>query len=73
MRIDAHHHFWNYSAKEYGWIGDTKTRIRRDFMAKDLKRAIDAAGIDGVVSVQARETLEETDFLLDYAAQNDFI
>jgi hypothetical protein len=30
-------------------------------------------GIDGVISVQARQTLEETRWLLAMAAQNDFI
>jgi L-fuconolactonase len=73
MRIDAHHHFWKYSARDYGWIDDAKARIRRDFGPADLKQEIDAAGIDGVVSVQARQTLEENDFLLGYAAANDFI
>ncbi len=73
MHIDSHHHFWNYSAKDYGWIDDTKTRIRRDFTPEDLKREIASAGIDGVVSVQARQSLAENDFLLGYAAENDFI
>lgn len=73
MRIDAHHHFWKYSPEEYGWIDDGLAAIRRDFGPEDLKREIDAAGIDGVVSVQARQTLEENDFLLGYAGANDFI
>ncbi len=47
--------------------------IRRDFLPADLKKEIDAAGIAGVVSVQARQTLEETGWLLDLADQNDFI
>jgi L-fuconolactonase len=73
MRIDAHHHFWKYTAKDYGWIDETKARIRRDFGPVDLKQEIDAAAIDGVVSVQARQTPDENDFLLGYAAENDFV
>ncbi len=73
MRIDAHHHFWKYSAEEYGWMSDAQAAIRRDFGPADLEREIAAAGIDGVVSVQARQTLEENDFLLGHAARNDFI
>ena len=69
MRIDSHHHFWTYSAKEYGWIDDTMKVIRRDFGPLDLEKEIQAAGIDGVVSVQARQTLEENRFLLDFARQ----
>jgi L-fuconolactonase len=71
--IDAHHHFWTYSAEEYGWISDTMQAIRRSFLPADLKREIAAAGVDGVVSVQARQTVEETRWLLELASQHDFI
>ena len=47
--------------------------IRRDFLPGDLKKEVDAAGFDGVITVQARQTLEETRWLLRMAAQNDFI
>ncbi len=73
MKIDAHHHFWKYNEKEYGWMNDRMARIRRDFLPADLKREIDRAGIDGVVSVQARQILEETRFLLAHARRHDFI
>ena len=69
MRIDAHHHFWKYDPKEYGWISDAMKVIRRDFLAADLEAAAKTAGVEGAVSVQARQTLEETTFLLDIAAK----
>lgn len=72
-RIDAHHHFWKYDSVEYGWISDEMAAIRRDFLPADLKRQIDAAGVDGVVSVQARQTVEETEWLLGMAGRNPFI
>jgi L-fucono-1,5-lactonase len=73
MRIDSHHHFWKYGPEEYGWIDDSMKVIRRDFLPADLEKEIQAAGIDGVVSVQARQTLEENRFLLDFARRYDFI
>ncbi len=73
MTIDSHHHFWKYSASEYGWIDDNMARIRRDFLPADLEKEIRAAGIDGVVSVQARETVEESDALLGFADRRAFI
>jgi L-fuconolactonase len=74
MPIDAHHHFWRYSPAEYGWITDSMSVLRRDYLPEDLRREANAVGIDGVVSVQARQTLQETDWLLDLAEQNaDFI
>lgn len=73
MKIDAHQHFWKYSATEYGWIDDAMSFIRRDFLPSELKREIQDAGFDGVVTVQARQTLEETRWLLSLARRNDFI
>jgi L-fuconolactonase len=73
VRIDAHHHFWKYDPGEFGWINDQMKMIRRDFLPADLQRATNAARIDGVVSVQARQTLEETKWLLQMAAENEFI
>ncbi len=41
--------------------------LRRDFLPKDLIEAMVTAGIDGTIAVQARQTLEETRWLLDLA------
>jgi L-fuconolactonase len=71
--VDSHHHFWRYDPGEYDWIGDDLAAIRRDFLPADLKGEIDAAGVDAVVSVQARQSLEETRWLLGLADANDFI
>jgi len=73
MIIDSHHHFWNYTNKDYGWIDDSMSRIRKDFLPLDLKETIQSAGVDGVISVQARQSLEETDWLLKLAGENDFV
>ncbi len=72
-RIDAHHHLWHYSAEEYGWIDDSMAALRRDFLPRDLEREAQTAGIDGVVAVQARQTLEETEWLLGLAAESRLI
>ena len=71
--IDAHHHFWRYNTQDFGWIDDAMRVIRRDFLPIDLEKEIRAAGVDGVVSVQARQSLEETHWLLELAGQNPFI
>lgn len=73
MTIDSHHHFWRYSVEEYGWIDEAMKVIRRDFLPDDLRDEIRGAGVDGVVSVQARQSVEETRWLLGLARQNDFI
>jgi L-fuconolactonase len=65
--IDAHHHLWRYDAVEYAWIDDAMKRLQRDFLAADLIAEMAAADVDGAVAVQARQTLEETRWLLDIA------
>ena len=65
--IDAHHHLWRYTAAEYDWIDDSMQALRKDFLAADLIRDMAVAEIDGAVVVQARQTLEETRWLLDVA------
>lgn len=73
MKIDAHHHFWHYNTQDYGWISDDMAVLRRDFLPADLKPELKRAGIDRVVSVQARQCVEETEWLLKLAEENDFI
>lgn len=73
MKIDSHHHFWTYSAREYGWIDESMAKIRRDFLPADLQREIREAGVDRVVSVQARQTVEDTRWLLDLAEERPWI
>jgi len=73
MRIDAHHHFWHYTPDEYGWIDDAMASIRRDFLPADLEAEIQPAGIDAVISVQASQTLAETEWLLEMAAAHPWI
>ena len=65
--IDAHHHLWRYTPADYGWIDDDMAALRRDFLAKDLIEAIASVDIDGTIAVQARQSLEETRWLLDLA------
>ncbi len=67
MNIDAHQHFWIYSPGEYGWIDDSMAALRRDFLPNDLKPELDGTGFHGSVAVQARQTLEETRWLLELA------
>jgi L-fuconolactonase len=65
--IDAHHHLWRYNPADYGWIDEDMQALRRDFLPADLTAAMATAAIDGTIAVQARQTLDETRFLLDLA------
>jgi L-fuconolactonase len=73
MTIDAHHHLWKYSAAEYGWITPEMTVIRRDFLPADLETLMHHFGIEGTVAVQARQTLDETAWLLELSEKHPLI
>lgn len=72
-RIDAHHHLWRYTEEEYAWIADDMRALARDFVPEDLRPELLASGIQGSIAVQARQTLEETTWLLRLADEFDFI
>lgn len=68
-QIDAHHHFWRYNPEEYGWISEEMRELRRDFLVADLHAAMAEANVQAAVTVQARQTIEETYWLLDIASK----
>ena len=73
MKIDSHHHFWQYDPVEYSWMNEQMGILKQDYGPEDLLRQIQNVGIDGVVSVQASQSLKETDMLLSHAEDYDFI
>ncbi|MHA6721913.1 amidohydrolase family protein [Sphingomonas sp. RS2018] len=70
--IDGHLHFWRYDAAGYGWIG-AGTPLAQDRLPEDVRVAMDAAGVAEGIAVQARQSEEETRWLLDLADQHDWI
>ncbi len=73
MRLDAHQHFWCYTPAEFDWLEGPLTPLRRDFLPADLAPLLTASGIDGTIAVQARQTLQETRWLLSLAKSHSFI
>ncbi len=73
MRIDSHQHFWKASRGDYHWMSPAVPVLCRDYLPKDLQPFLAKNKIDKTILVQAAQTREETDFLLDLAVQSDFI
>lgn len=65
--IDSHVHYWQVSRGDYAWM-TPELPIHRDFLPADGAPLFDAAGIDGIVLVQAADTEAETRFMLQLAA-----
>lgn len=72
-RIDSHHHLWRYDKNEYAWIGEDMGALARDFLPENWGRELLESGFQASVAVQARQTLEETRWLLECAEKFDFI
>lgn len=70
MFIDSHQHFWKYNDNDYGWISDANSAIKRDFLPSDLAGSLKTTGVDGSIAVHARQSLQETTWLLELARKN---
>jgi L-fuconolactonase len=70
--IDSHHHLWRYSKQDYPWIPEGSP-LAQDQLANELETVTSTAGVTGTVVVQARQVVEEADFLLSLADQTDRI
>lgn len=73
MIIDSHVHFWKFNPIGDAWITEDMNVIRRDFLPEDLSFHLNENKIDGCIAVQADQSDEETDFLLNLAQGNAFI
>ena len=66
MKLDAHQHFWRYSAEEYPWI-PVGSALQNDWLPTDLAALQRPLGFDGSVAVQARQSVAESRWLLELA------
>ena len=67
-RIDSHQHFWRYNAEQYPWIKDGSP-LHKDWLPGDLEALQVPLELDGSIVVQARQSLEESRWLLELAQQ----
>jgi len=73
MYIDAHHHLWKFDPVDYDWIDDSMAVLQKDFLIKDLERTLHHNGFSSSIAVQARQSMEETLWLLELADKTDLI
>jgi len=70
--IDSHHHLWQYSKTDYPWIPENSP-LAKDHLVPELESVTSVAGVTGTVVVQAKQVIEESDFLLSLADQTNRI
>jgi L-fuconolactonase len=73
MKIDSHQHFWRYNSARDAWITDEMAVLKQDFLPEQLAAEFTANGIDASVAVQADQSEDETNFLLQLANRSDRI
>lgn len=73
MKIDSHQHFWRYNSARDAWITDEMAVLKHDFLPEQLAQECAANGIDASMAVQADQSENETNFLLDLAKKNERI
>ena len=73
MIIDAHHHLWRFDPLAYDWITPKDVPLRRDFVIPELRHMVAASELSGTIAVQARQTVEETRWLLEIAQREPLI
>jgi L-fuconolactonase len=72
-RIDSHQHFWKFDPVRESWIDDSMQKIQKDFMPDTLLPLLIENHFAGCVAVEAHQSEEQTNFLLDLTKKHDFI
>lgn len=73
MRIDAHHHYWQYDPQVHAWISEEMAPLRRSFLPSDLAPLLKQSEFSGAVLVQVMQEEAENEWFLELAAQHSFI
>ncbi len=73
MKIDAHQHYWQFDPQRDSWIDETMVVLQRNFLPSHIHDEMKQHGFTGSVAVQAAESDEETEWLLNLAAQYNWI
>ena len=71
--IDTHVHFWKYDKIKDAWITDDMKILQNDFLPVDLELVLSQNGVNGVVAVQADQSENENEFLMDLSKKNSLI
>lgn len=72
-RVDSHQHFWQLSRGDYDWLTPELDILYRDCLPTELSPLLAESQVNQTILVQAAATTAETEFMLQLAAENDFV
>lgn len=71
MTVDAHHHLWDPSRRDYPWMTGPAAELHREYDLDDLRSVTAPEGVTSTVVVQAAADVSETEELLAAAEESD--
>ncbi|MCE0492415.1 amidohydrolase family protein [Vibrio salinus] len=71
--IDAHQHFWQYNNIDFSWIDNSMEKLKANFLPEDYLSNMSTLQIIGSVAIEARQSNDETNWLLELSDKHDFI
>ena len=71
--VDTHIHIWNLEGAEYDWLKNDTSILNKTYSIEQLSPLIHKANVTKGVLVQAANNFEDTDMMLETAAQTAWI
>jgi L-fuconolactonase len=71
--IDTHIHVWNFDKAAYAWLDGNTSILNRTYNIEEIGNERKQTGITEGVLVQAANNPEDTNWMLEVAANNDWI
>lgn len=71
--IDTHIHVWNFDKAVYPWLDGNSSMLNRTYHIEEIEIERKAVGVNEGVLVQASNNLEDTNWMLEVAANTDWI
>jgi L-fuconolactonase len=71
--IDSHLHLWDLQRSAYSWITPELGPLHTTITADRAEAELAAAGVDRAVLVQAEDSVTDTEFMLEVAAERGWV
>jgi len=71
--IDAHLHLWDLQRSGYSWITPELGPLHTTITADRAEAELAAVGVERAVLVQAEDSVTDTEFMLEVAAERDWV
>lgn len=71
--IDAHLHLWDLQRSAYSWITPELGPLHSTITVDRAKGELTAVGVERAVLVQAEDSVADTEFMLEVAAEHDWV